>query len=92
VADIIYHQHMVPPRNAPQHAHVHVQDDGHEHEHGHDRDLRHAHGHRHGHGDARPVGQTVPGSALAMSAPRRIGVAAGCALALWLAVFWAIAP
>jgi hypothetical protein len=75
---------MALSRNASHHVHAHGHDHG--------RADDHRHGDGHDHGNARPIGQQGAVSALAMSAPRRLGVAAGCVLVLWLAVFWAIAP
>jgi uncharacterized oligopeptide transporter (OPT) family protein len=69
-------------RNAPPsfHAHDHRAHDA----------RAHAHADAHGRAEMRPVGD--PFSALAMSASRRLGMACGLAVLLWLAVFWAIAP
>jgi hypothetical protein len=74
------------PRHAPHAAHPHDHGSHHAHSHSHSRSGEH------GHDDARAFAGPARGSLLAMSASRRLGMAAGIVLLLWLAVFWAIAP
>ncbi|MBL8571503.1 MAG: hypothetical protein JNK84_20700 [Phreatobacter sp.] len=73
------------------HTHASGQDHrGHLHDHGHPHDHGHLHDHGHPHGHDRPAPARMA-SAMLMSAPARLGVAAGLAVLLWGLVAWAIA-
>jgi hypothetical protein len=71
------------------HAHT-TGHDRHDH-HGHAQGQNHSHGHPHGHPHGYPQGEPAHmASAMLMSAPARLGVAAGLVAILWGLVAWAI--